>query len=174
MYQGKAKCELLKEIRSQIATQNGIDYETSDCSFEGDCKGTCPKCEAELKFIENQLIHRKKSGKSVLISGITAGIITTMMSSCQDKPNPPIPTDKTQKDTVQVDMILKDTNLTKNKKNKSSENWFIRTICTEGGVGLDFEVSEGFSERIPDTIDIIENIPDPFPPDSTIFKIDTL
>ncbi len=46
MYQGKAQCELLKEIRSQIATQNGIDYATSECGFEGECKGTCPKCEA--------------------------------------------------------------------------------------------------------------------------------
>ncbi len=36
MYQGKATCEVLKEIRSQIAVQNEIDYEMSDCRFEGD------------------------------------------------------------------------------------------------------------------------------------------
>lgn len=166
MYQGKAKCELLKEIRSQIATQNGIDYETSDCSFEGDCKGTCPKCEAELKFIENQLIHRKKSGKSVLISGITAGIITTMMSSCQDKPNPPIPTDKPQKDTVQVDStsFLKDTTLTEVEPK-------IEIYHT---LGIIVQFDHEFIEKKPDTINIIEDIPDPFPFDSTVLKIDTL
>lgn len=27
----------------------GIEYEISECDFQGDCKGTCPKCESELK-----------------------------------------------------------------------------------------------------------------------------
>ena len=143
MNQGKAQCELLKEIRSQIAIQNGIQYETSECGFEGDCKGTCPKCETELKFIEQQLIKRKKSGKSILISGITAGIITTMMSSCQEKPNTPIQNEMKQIDTTQVDMsvFLKDTNII-----------FEPQITILTTIGFSVPIEEELPERIPDTI----------------------
>jgi len=166
MNQGKAQCELLKEIRSQIAIQNGIQYETSECGFEGDCKGTCPKCETELKFIEQQLIKRKKSGKSILITGITAGIITTMMSSCQDKPNTPIPSETTQKDTTQVDLflLLKDTNIIVEPQ---------ITITTSMGYSVTLE-GDVISPEPLNEIEFIEEIPESFPFDSTVLKIDTL
>lgn len=58
---GKDKCELLKGIREQIAQENDIELESEECTFEGDCTGTCPKCEDELRYLENEI--NKKDGK---------------------------------------------------------------------------------------------------------------
>ena len=48
---GKNKCKILKEIRQKIADENDIPYVTRECTYRGDCKGTCPKCEAELLYL---------------------------------------------------------------------------------------------------------------------------
>ena len=45
---GKKKCRILKEIRQKIADENDIPYVTHECKFQGECKGTCPRCESEL------------------------------------------------------------------------------------------------------------------------------
>ena len=42
---GKQKCRILKEIRQRIADENDIPYVTRECSFQGNCRGTCPKCD---------------------------------------------------------------------------------------------------------------------------------
>jgi len=52
---GKDKCELLKNIRIYIAEKYGLDYLPSECKHEGDCQGTCPRCDAELIDIQKQL-----------------------------------------------------------------------------------------------------------------------
>lgn len=44
---GKDKCEFLKGIRKRMAEANGIPYEPRECTYEGDCTGTCPFCEKE-------------------------------------------------------------------------------------------------------------------------------
>ena len=46
---GKKKCRILKEIRQKIADENDIPYVTHECKFQGECEGTCPRCESELK-----------------------------------------------------------------------------------------------------------------------------
>lgn len=55
MKNGKDKCEILKEIRKYVAEKYGLDYKPTECNHEGDCKGTCPKCEAELSDLQEQL-----------------------------------------------------------------------------------------------------------------------
>lgn len=62
MMNGKEKCKLLKEIREEIARENNIEFESEECTFEGDCSGTCPKCEEELRYLENEI--DKKDGKT--------------------------------------------------------------------------------------------------------------
>lgn len=71
---GKEKCRALKELRQRIADENDIEYATRECSFQGECKGTCPKCEAELKYLEEQIENRQKLGKKVVLAGLSAGI----------------------------------------------------------------------------------------------------
>ncbi len=74
---GKSKCKILKEIRRQIAAENDIVYVTSECKHKGDCLGTCPKCEAEVRYLEEQLRLRKNAGKAVAVAGIAAAIMVT-------------------------------------------------------------------------------------------------
>jgi TonB family protein len=69
MYKGKSTCRELKRIRKMIAEQNNIPLEDSECHYEGDCAGTCPKCDAEVRFLENALRKSKQLGKVVTLSG---------------------------------------------------------------------------------------------------------
>ena len=80
MARGKQTCKILKEIRRQIAEANGIEFVTSECRYKGDCLGTCPKCEAEVRYLEQQLRARSLAGKAIAIAGISAGMI--LMSGC--------------------------------------------------------------------------------------------
>ncbi len=75
---GKEKCKALKEIRQKIAEQNDIAFAVSECTHQGDCKGTCPKCESELRYLERQLEIRKNLGKAVVVAGISAGMCVPM------------------------------------------------------------------------------------------------
>lgn len=81
MPRGKQTCKILKEIRKQIAAENDIELVVSECTYQGDCLGTCPKCEAEVRYLECELEKRQKLGKAVMISGMA---LTSMlgMSSC--------------------------------------------------------------------------------------------
>jgi hypothetical protein len=74
MTHGRKVCNTLKEIRQQIAEKNDIDYVTSECHFEDECEGTCPKCESEVKYLEKELNKRIKLGKAVAVAGISLGI----------------------------------------------------------------------------------------------------
>ena len=80
MARGKQTCKILKEIRRQIAEANGIEFITSECRYRGDCLGTCPKCEAEVRYLEQQLRAHSLAGKAVAIAGISAGMIA--LSGC--------------------------------------------------------------------------------------------
>ncbi len=71
---GKQKCRILKEIRQKIADENDIPYVTRECSFQGECKGTCPRCESELKYLERQLALRASLKKSVTVAALCAGM----------------------------------------------------------------------------------------------------
>lgn len=98
MARGKETCRILKEIRRQIAEANDIEFITSECKYKGDCLGTCPKCEAEVRYLEQQLRARRLAGKAVALAGISAGVI--MLSGCGGTPsNKPI---QTTDDTIEV------------------------------------------------------------------------
>lgn len=74
---GKSKCRVLKEIRREIARNNDIEFITSDCTFQGECTGTCPKCEAEVRYLEQELAKRRRAGKAVAVAGIAASLVVT-------------------------------------------------------------------------------------------------
>ena len=71
---GKEKCRILKEIRKKIASENDIEYVTHECKFQGECSGTCPKCESELKYLEKQIEARAAAGKRIAIAALCAGM----------------------------------------------------------------------------------------------------
>ena len=55
---GKEKCEIFRRIRQSVAEKYGLDYESSECTYEGECSGACPKCDAELEMLQRQLDSR--------------------------------------------------------------------------------------------------------------------
>ena len=87
MTRGKKTCKILKEIRQQIAEKNDIEYVTSECSFQGECEGTCPKCEAELRYLERELRKRQQLGKVVTIAGISLGVASTFAACNSPAPH---------------------------------------------------------------------------------------
>lgn len=80
MTRGKQTCRILKEIRRQIAEANNIEYVTSECRFKGECAGTCPLCEAEVRYLEQELHLRRVMGKAVVLAGLSVEMIG--MAAC--------------------------------------------------------------------------------------------
>lgn len=74
MYKGKQRCKILKEIRQKIADENDIPYVTSECKHKGDCAGTCPKCESELRYLEDELRKRRALGARVSVAGVALAV----------------------------------------------------------------------------------------------------
>ena len=82
-YYGKEKCRILKQIRAEIAKQNDIAWVVEECSHKGNCRGTCPKCEAEVRQLEKALERRAALGKTVAVAGIAAGL-SLSVTGCLD------------------------------------------------------------------------------------------
>ena len=78
---GKDRCKILKDIRRRIAEENNIEFITSECKHKGDCLGTCPKCESELRYLEKELEARRRLGKTVTVAGLALSV-TLAASSC--------------------------------------------------------------------------------------------
>ncbi|EGW48555.1 hypothetical protein HMPREF0666_00320 [Prevotella sp. C561] len=102
MAKGKSTCKLLKSIRQQIADANGISYQPKECQHKGDCTGTCPACEEEIRYLERELKARKGNGFGMKVAGIAAGICATVMPmtaaaqavKSDSTANPPVQTTK--------------------------------------------------------------------------------
>ena len=99
---GKQTCDILKQIRRDIAKKNDINIPIRDCPHGEDvrCPGTCPRCEAETRALEKALNDRKKTGKKLLIAGISAGLVVGTIagvSSCS-----PLPGDQLEGDVPAV------------------------------------------------------------------------
>ena len=74
MNKGKSTCKVLKEIRQKIANENGIRYVPKECHYKGECKGTCPACEAEVRYLEEELKQKRRNGFAIKLGGIAAGL----------------------------------------------------------------------------------------------------
>lgn len=81
MKRGKNICNALKAVRQQIADSNDITYAPTECHHEGECAGTCPKCEQEMRYLEQQLDMRRAMGKAVSLVGISVGLAA--LTSCK-------------------------------------------------------------------------------------------
>ena len=58
MNKGKVTCEKLKAIRREVAEKLGIEYSPKECTFEGDCLGTCPLCQQETDMLTKHIRER--------------------------------------------------------------------------------------------------------------------
>lgn len=73
MGKGKDLCDALKAVRKAVADANGIEYVPGKCTNDDECCGTCPACEAEVRYIERELKFRRLAGKAVTVAGIAIG-----------------------------------------------------------------------------------------------------
>ena len=87
---GKHICQRLKEIRMSIAQANDIDYTPAQCDHKGDCSGTCPQCEKEVRYIERQLLRRNAMGKVAVVAGLALGATAFAPTVAQPQSQPSI------------------------------------------------------------------------------------
>ena len=74
MNKGKDICNELKALRRRIADENQIPLETEECTYKGECCGTCPRCDAEVRYLEDALSHRLSIGKAATVAGLALGL----------------------------------------------------------------------------------------------------
>ncbi len=82
---GKSVCNMLKQIRLDIARANGIEYVPATCNHKGDCSGTCPACESEVEYLEKEIARKHSLGKVVLIVGVGLASLTAMAGTASSK-----------------------------------------------------------------------------------------
>lgn len=83
MSRGKHICKELKAVRKRIAEENGIPLEIPECTYHGSCKGTCPRCESEVQFLENELAKRVKLGKVARVAGLVLALGSSASATAQ-------------------------------------------------------------------------------------------
>lgn len=76
----KKRCKQLKEIRKNIADKLNIDLHQTECTFKGECSGTCPKCQQEEKILNKALL-----GKGAAIGAAT--LMAASMTACITPPD---------------------------------------------------------------------------------------
>ena len=86
---GKKICEVLRGIRQDIASANDIDYAHAECEYKGECSGTCPHCESEMRYIERQLRMRQAMGKAVVVAGLTLSTAALTPAQAQTQQSTP-------------------------------------------------------------------------------------
>ena len=87
MKRGKQTCKILKEIRRQIAAENDIKLVIEECTYQGDCRGTCPKCEAEVRYLERELEKRQRMGKAAMVAGLSVGLLGASQVALAQQPD---------------------------------------------------------------------------------------
>ncbi len=90
MTRGKNICKQLKEVRKRIAEENGIPLEMEECSYKGECRGTCPRCEAEVRYLENALAERLRIGKVATVAGLALGLATAAQAQAPQNDTVPL------------------------------------------------------------------------------------
>ena len=61
-------------MRRRIAEENDIPLEIRECTYKGECSGTCPRCEAEVQYLERELEKRLRLGKVATVAGLALGL----------------------------------------------------------------------------------------------------
>ncbi len=86
MTHGRNICNQLKEVRKRIAEENDIPLEIAECTYKGECRGTCPRCEAEVRYLESALSDRLRLGRVATVAGFALGLATTTVQAQNEVP----------------------------------------------------------------------------------------
>lgn len=80
----KEKCKKLKKIRKSMADKLGVDLHQRECTFEGKCSGTCPKCKQEEEILNKAILQRT----AAIGVAATMGVGLVGCNSPSEKSNP--------------------------------------------------------------------------------------
>ena len=174
MAKGKQTCKILKEIRKQIAAENDIKLVIEECTYHGDCLGTCPKCEAEVRYLERELEKRQRMGKAAIFAGMTIGTAITAAGCGPLAPTPNgmmenprdtiVATDTIRNDSVEEHVLLGGEVMAPVSNSLELEEW-----DTEGFVEPNFDEAVEDEDR-PGVYMIVEQMPE-FPGgDKSLFQ----
>ena len=147
MPRGKSTCKVLKEVRRKIADANDIPLQERECTHTGDCAGTCPYCESEVRYLERELSKRRALGKAVAVAGIALSAVSMVgcatsepvSSNSSDKPRKTSGRDITDALSWMGAVVVENNgkpeacnpeknNSKKEKKSRKSETYQIRGI----------------------------------------------
>ena len=90
MKKGREKCEILKAIRAYVADKYGIEYTPTECNHKGECRGTCPKCDAELEELQEEL--EKKGVSDISKDTKLSEMVEKYLSKNESKDDDSFPT----------------------------------------------------------------------------------
>ena len=99
MNHGKNICKQLMEVRRRIAEENDIPLEIKECTYKGECLGTCPRCEAEVRYLEKTLAEKLSLGKVATVAGLALGLAASAQAQA--------PVDQTKDTTVRREKVEK-------------------------------------------------------------------
>ena len=165
MFRGKETCKILKQIRQNIASENDIPLVVEECHYKGECRGTCPRCEAELEYLERELMKRRAMGKKLVLAGLSAGLSWTPMAAAE---NIQVSEVTTQQDTTQNDgrtILIKGTVM-----DSYGEPIFFASVMIRGttkGVMTDFDGKYSIYVKRGDVLeieDVVRPLSSPFTP----------
>ena len=163
MARGKQTCKILKEIRRQIAEANGIEFATSECRYKGDCLGSCPKCEGEVRYLEQQLRARSLAGKAIALAGISAASLAMLMPMTSEAQTPTdvkmLPSDSivaTRIDSVKVKGLVLEgyTNTDGSTGTVEILGAVVRNLTNGKGTATDIDGKFEVDAQVGDTIDV--------------------
>ena len=149
---GKQICGALREIRRHIASANDIDYAPAECEYKGECSGTCPHCESEMRYIERQLRMRQAMGKAVVVAGLTLSTATLTPALAQTQQSPPqVATQRTEPRLVDAapgdsDVVIVRGNVIDKQDKEPLIGASISVIGTKNGTATD--VDGAFAIRV--------------------------
>ena len=106
MLKGKETCKILKQIRQNIASENDIPLVVEECHYKGECRGTCPRCEAELHYLEKELMKRRSMGKKIVLAGLSAGLSWSSMIAEENVSNATVESDTLLSEQFPVSVVV--------------------------------------------------------------------
>lgn len=69
----KERCRELKLVRAKMAEELGVDLHQRECTYDGYCSGTCPKCAAEERVL-NEAVRRRQMEETARSGGAAAAL----------------------------------------------------------------------------------------------------
>lgn len=81
----KQTCLELKKMRAEMAEKLGIDLKQTECTYEGYCSGTCPKCRKEEMMLNAVLLKTniEKAGVASRVAVAGAATVAVLgMTGC--------------------------------------------------------------------------------------------